>query len=116
MAPQASAPQPVADPLYLTNVLRNAGHFAQREWAARSLAAADWRANPEVVTALLTAARRDVAPTVRAECVHTLVALGVGLIQLDGLFQELKHDPDPRVQHAVDQALTQLATGGGAVN
>ena len=84
-------------------------------WAARALAGTDCRTNPEVIEALITAAHKDPAPTVRAECVRTLVTTGTGLIRLDELFQELRRDQDPRVREAVDQALMYFSTRDVAV-
>jgi hypothetical protein len=89
-------------------VLRDSLYPSQREWAAESLATLDWRSNPQVVQALLTAAKDDPAATVRAACVHCLGKMKVNTVPVVTTVESLKADPDPRVRHAVDEAMASL--------
>src|SRR5262249_29377329 len=56
-APPAAAPSPGV--AMLLGILHNSVNPFQREWAVESLAATEWRSNPEVVPALVQAARED---------------------------------------------------------
>ncbi|MCS6852643.1 MAG: HEAT repeat domain-containing protein [Gemmataceae bacterium] len=97
----------------LTVILRDSLYPSQREWAAENLAATG-RGNPEVVQALLTAAREDLAPSVRATCARCLGQLKAADAQVVAALQVLQADSDPRVRQAASQALVSL-TGQPAV-
>jgi hypothetical protein len=93
-------------------VLRDSAYPAQREWAAMNLASQDLRMHAEILTALLTAARQDSAPTVRAACIHGLARQRVNGEAFLTCLNALKKDSDPRVRLEVDQALALV--GGGS--
>src|SRR5207253_5088527 len=57
--------------------LRDSLYPSQREWAAANMAAVDWRTQPQVVGALLTAAKEDPASTVRASGLRSLATMKV---------------------------------------
>jgi HEAT repeat protein len=97
----------------LVGILHNSVNPFQREWAAESLAATDWRANPEVVPALVQAARDDTAATVRTACVRRLVDMRLTTPKVVETLQALKADPDPRVRYAAEEGLTRL---GGSLS
>jgi hypothetical protein len=92
-------------------VLRDSLYPSQREWAADSLVGQDWRTNPEVLQGLLTAAREDPAPTVRAACVRCLAKMNANTVPVVGTIQALKSDADPRVRSEAEQALGTLTPG-----
>ena len=95
-------------------MLRTSVHPSQREWAANNLATFDWRMQPQVVQALLMAARQDPAPTVRASCAYNLARLKVNGEPIRATLQQLKTDTDPRVRAEAEQALALLAPTGGS--
>ena len=92
----------------LLRVLRESPYPAQREWAAQSLASFDWRANPQVVPALLQAAMQDPAANVRASAVSCLGRIGAAVEPVFGALQSLRNDIDPRVRQEVEQAFMRL--------
>ncbi|MFO0930366.1 MAG: HEAT repeat domain-containing protein [Gemmataceae bacterium] len=83
---------------------------SEREMAADRLTRVDWRAEPQVVGALLTAAKGDPAPAVRAACVRSLGKMNVNLVPVVNVVRTLKADTDVRVRQEVEQT---LATLGG---
>lgn len=87
---------------------------SQREWAAEQLSDLNWRTNPQVVQALLVAARGDPAPMVRACCVRTLMKMQANTMPVVSTIQALKHDADPRVRDAVGEALVSFGVGPAA--
>jgi hypothetical protein len=93
-------------------MLSHAVNPMQREWAADNLAEANWRSNPEVVTALLKAAREDSVGLVRAACVRSLAKMHINTVPVVQTIQALKTDTDPRVRHEVEQALSRLQAEG----
>jgi hypothetical protein len=95
-------------------MLHDSVYPSQREWAALKLATLEWRSNPDAVLALLTAAREDPAPSVRAACIHGLAQMRVNTLPVVNTIQGLKGDADPRVQRAVEEALATLAPGAPA--
>jgi hypothetical protein len=107
--PQLAAP--AATVQQALRVLRESAYPDQREWAASCLAAADWRAHPEVIDALATAARKDSAATVRVWCVRALARLNANTMTVMTALHELQGDRDPRVRNEVGQALTRLQAG-----
>jgi hypothetical protein len=96
---------PAATVLQAPRVLRESAYPDQREWAA------DWRAHPEVIDALATAARKDSAATVRVWCVRALARLNANTMTVMTALHELQGDRDPRVRNEVGQALTRLQAG-----
>jgi HEAT repeats len=100
--------QGTGNSLHLAAILRDSLYPSQREDAAQALANHDWRAQPQLVDALLKAAKEDPAPMVRAECVHSLAHMGVATLPVVSLCQALKADPDPRVRKEAEQALLAL--------
>lgn len=80
---------------------------SEREWAANGLMNHDWRNNPQVVSALLTAAREDPAGTVRAACVLNLGRMNIPREMWGHTLEHLRGDVDPRVRQAAEQVLLQ---------
>lgn len=93
------------------NLLRSSIYPEQREWAADQLACVDTQAEPEVVPALVTAAREDAAPIVRAACIRALTKLNASSPAVVAALQALRSDADPRVRVAAQKALAKLAAG-----
>jgi hypothetical protein len=89
-------------------ILRDSIYPSEREWAATCLSKNDWRAHPEVVEALMTAARKDPAATVRAECVRCLAAMKVNSLPVMQTMSSMKDDSDPRVRKEVQHAIATL--------
>jgi hypothetical protein len=81
---------------------------SQREWAAECLARQDWRAQPQILGALVTAARVDPAAAVRAGCVRALGKMKANTLPVVQTVQSLKSDRDPRVRQEVDETLAAL--------
>jgi hypothetical protein len=93
----------------MLGVLHDSLYPSQREWAVEGLASVDWHANPHVVQALLTAAREDPAPTVRAACVRGLVRMNVNSLTVVNTLQGLRADYDTRVREEAEEALATLS-------
>jgi hypothetical protein len=115
--PNPNAVQPVgfgqdgASLPQLQAMLRDSLYPSQREWAADRLALHDWRVEPQVLDSLLTAAREDPAPMVRAGCVRSLAKMRANTVPVVAVVQALRGDADPRVREEVDQALATLLGG-----
>ena len=92
----------------LLATLKNSIFPSQREEAAYLLADMDWKTCPQIVDGLVTAAREDPAPLVRAGCVRSLAKMRVNSYPVVSAVQSLKNDADPRVRHEVDEALIVL--------
>ncbi len=112
-AARPSAPQTQAAPAamstpQLLSMLKDSLYPSHREWAADCLSRQDWRSQPQVVPALLTAAKEDPAATVRAGCVRALANMKVNTLPVVTAVQALKADADPRVRLAVEDALPAL--------
>jgi hypothetical protein len=113
---QASTPAtlpatlPAADEIsgQLLKILHDSVYPSERERAVDALANRDWRANPQVVDALVKAAREDPAATVRAACVRGLGQMHANTMPVVTVVQALKADPDPRVKKEAEQALVSL--------
>jgi hypothetical protein len=100
---------PTAQPIpQLVSMMEESLYPSQREWAAENLAAYDWHMHPHVVQALLTAAAKDPAATVRTCCVRTLAKMNVNTVPVITGLKDLKGDTDPRVRQAVEDALVSL--------
>lgn len=100
-------------PGQLLGVLFQSPYPAQREWAALNLAALDLRAEPEVLQALLTAAQKDPAASVRAGCVQCMVRQNLTAQPVLQTLHTLKSDPDPRVRTDAEHALIRLTGSYG---
>jgi hypothetical protein len=109
---QAAPATPAASPPQLLATLRNSLLPSQREWAADQLAGVDWRANPQAVDALVTAAHSDPAASVRAGCVRALAKMKANTPPVVAAVEGLKRDADPHVRHEAEEAWTTL--GGGS--
>jgi hypothetical protein len=105
----------------MLQVLKTSTYPSQREWAANNLATFDGQSHPEVVYALLAAAKGDPAPTVRAGCAYSLSRMQVTAEPVLTALRQLKSDTDPRVRLEAEKALARLAppatpgTGSNAV-
>jgi hypothetical protein len=93
----------------LLDQLRGSMLPSQREWAAYKLAEAECRMNPQVMEALLQAAKADPAASVRAGCIHCLAKMNAATPPVIAVLQSLKTDADPRVQYQAEAALAKLA-------
>jgi hypothetical protein len=89
-------------------VLRAAPDAEARGWAASRLQGVDWHAHPEVVTALLSAAVRDRAPSVRTGCIRTLNVIDANTSNVLAILDSLRSDSDPAVKQAADEALREM--------
>jgi hypothetical protein len=103
---------PALSPPQLLATLRDSLLPSQREWAADQLAGVDWRANPQAVDALVTAAHSDPAATVRVGCVRALAKMKANAGPVVAAVEGLRRDADPRVRQEAVEALTAL--GGAA--
>ena len=92
----------------LIKVMRESPYPAQREWAAHSLLSFEWRANPQIIPAMLQSASQDPAPSVRAGCVACLGRMQASVEPVFGTLHALRNDIDPRVRQEADQALVRL--------
>jgi hypothetical protein len=88
-----------------TYVVQSAIYPSQREMAIDQLCACDWRTNPHVVQVLLTVAKEDPAPAVRAAAVAGLTRMGVATDAAIATYNQLKTDADPRVRAEAERAL-----------
>jgi len=105
----AASPAPAEQPMLAA--LRDSLFPSQREWAVEGLATLDWHVHPEVVQALVSAARQDPAATVRAACVHHLAKMQVRTALVMDVIQKSSADADPRVRLEADQALSAMHAG-----
>ena len=105
------ATQPISpETKYWLDVLHDSLYPSQREWAAETLSALDWRCSPKVVEAMVAGAREDPAATVRAACVRCLTKMKANSKEVLSAITALKNDTDPRVRQEADQAMLALAT------
>ncbi len=77
----------------------------QRETAVNQLSTCDWRANPQIVTVLLTTAKEDPVGMVRVAAVTGLARMGIATDAVVATFTQLKTDADARVRMEAEQAL-----------
>src|SRR5262249_14330097 len=61
-----------------------------REYAVGNLATFDWRSNPPMVQALLTAARKDASVAVRVACIRCLAKSNINVPQVQTALRELQ--------------------------
>jgi hypothetical protein len=97
----------------MVGILRTSLYPSQREWSADYLAKLDWRAHPQVLPALLAAAKEDPAPTVRAACTLCLGRMSVNPELVSGTLQGLKADPDAGVRQAAEETLAHFTPAAG---
>jgi hypothetical protein len=76
--------------------------------AVFSLANSDWRAHPEVVLTLATAARQSPMLPVRITAIRCLVGIRANNANVRTTLQALKSDADPTVRAEAEQALNSL--------
>jgi hypothetical protein len=98
----------------MVGILRTSLYPSQREWSAGYLAGLDWRVHPQVLPALVAAAKDDPAPTVRAACALCLGRMSVNPELVGSTLQGLKSDPDAAVRQAAERTLTRLMPGPAA--
>jgi hypothetical protein len=110
--PQAGGLPEGAGTPQLLGMLKDSLYPSQREWAADCLARQNWRSQPQVVDALVVAARQDPAALVRAGCVRALGKMKANTLPVLQAVQSLKSDGDPRVRHEVDETLAALGVSG----
>jgi hypothetical protein len=97
---------------YWVCVLHDSLYPSQREWAAESLTAFDWRSFSALIDPMVTAAREDPSATVRAACVRCFARMHVNRPDVLATITALKNDTDPRVQHEAEEAFVTLAPAG----
>jgi len=107
----ATMPSQPANPeslMQLTAMLRDSLYPSQRMLAAEGLTDYDWHYYPQVVQALLVAARDDPAPLVRASCVSCFAKMNVKSQPVLNVLNTLRNDADARVRQEAEQALARL--------
>jgi hypothetical protein len=100
-----------ADVPQLRTMLKEALFPSHREWAADRLGGFDWRTHPEVVQSLVTTAKDDPAPMVRAGCVRSLAKMKVNTVDVVAVLEQMEKDSDPRVRTEVQQCLALVKPG-----
>ena len=83
---------------------------SEREQAIDTLSSSDLRGNKDATSALLTAAFRDPAITVRLSAIRTLAAKLGGSPQIIGALRALKEDGDARIRAEAESALNQAGS------
>jgi HEAT repeat protein len=101
--------------VHLMTVLQASGVPAQREWAAAKLRVCDPQMHPYVVEALVTAARSDAAPMVRATAIQSLAQMKANTPPVLVTLESARQDRDPRVRDEAIQAV-RLLTGDDATS
>ncbi|MFM7149677.1 MAG: HEAT repeat domain-containing protein, partial [Gemmataceae bacterium] len=81
---------------------------SEREKAAETLCQVNWKSDPQIVPALVMAAKSDPAPMVRVSCVRALGHMKANSAPTVEAIKTLKTDSDPRVRQAVEQVLPVL--------
>jgi hypothetical protein len=107
MSKATSLPENAGTP-ELVAMLKTSAYPSQREWAAECLARQDWKTQPQIVGALVCAAREDPAAAVRAGCVRALGRMKANTLPVVQTVQALRSDNDPRVRLEVDEVLAAL--------
>ncbi|MBY0229297.1 MAG: HEAT repeat domain-containing protein, partial [Gemmataceae bacterium] len=92
----------------LLAALRSAPLPSEREMAADGLRRTDWKAEGEVVPALLHAAQHDPAPMVRAASLRVLGQLKANTLPVMDAMEQSKKDADPRVRHQAEETAAAL--------
>ncbi|MFO0846696.1 MAG: HEAT repeat domain-containing protein, partial [Gemmataceae bacterium] len=78
--------------------LRSSVMPSERERAAEALAQANWKADPQVVPALVTAAQSDPAPMVRVCCLRALKQMKANTVPAVEAVKACREDRDARVR------------------
>ncbi|MFO0878992.1 MAG: HEAT repeat domain-containing protein [Gemmataceae bacterium] len=81
---------------------------SERERAVEGLTRCNWKADPQVVPALVMAAQTDPSPTVRVSCIRALGHMKANSAPTVEALQQMKEDRDPRVRLEVQQVLPLL--------
>lgn len=81
---------------------------SERERAAEALAQANWKADPQVVPALVTAAQSDPAPMVRVSCLRALKQMKANTMPAVEAVKACREDRDARVRQEADVVLAAL--------
>lgn len=81
---------------------------SEREKAAEALAKVNWRAEPQVVPALVMAAKSDPASKVRVACIRVLGEMKANSMPAVQALEAMKADGDPQVRHEVSKVLPAL--------
>jgi hypothetical protein len=102
--------QAMQNTVHLMTVLQSSGVPAQREWAAGRLRVCDAQMHPYVVESLVTAARTDGAPMVRAAAIASLAQMKANTPPVMVTLENARQDRDPRVRDEAIQAV-RLLTG-----
>ncbi|MSR30771.1 MAG: hypothetical protein EXR99_04620 [Gemmataceae bacterium] len=105
MQPQVQMQQYNLD---LVGILKSAIYPSQREWAAEQLGAMGAQGNPAIGAILLSSAKEDPAPMVRASCLRALRGMKIHNMEVMEAIQALRTDTDPRVRSEADLILIQL--------
>jgi hypothetical protein len=108
-AAQRPAKEPNVDVPHLLTLLKSALYPSHREWAADNLAVLDWHKHPQVVEALMKAAKEDPAATVRTGCIRGLGTMNVNNPAVVAMLEGLKSDTSPQVVQEANRVLTQFA-------
>jgi hypothetical protein len=109
---QPALPQSGTTPAQIMTILQNGATAQQRIWAAVTLSTVDGWTNPDVMQALISTARRDADPSVRAVCVRCIGRMNVCTLPVVKAVQEMKSDRDPTVRAEVDLTIRQLGEVG----
>jgi hypothetical protein len=110
VSPQAQAVEAVRhhDPVIrMIGALRDDMLPSMREVAAESLAKGDGRNRPEVIAALIEAAQRDLALSVRLCCVRCLAGMEPASPECLAALQGLASDEEEAVRNAAAEAMAQ---------
>ncbi len=95
-------------PQLLVRQLHESLYPSQRELAAEKLASFDPKQADGAVQALAQAVREDPAAMVRATCVRALARMRANTSPARSAIEAAKHDADPRVRTAADEAMSVL--------
>jgi hypothetical protein len=93
---------------YALASLRTAVLPSERERAAEALARANWKADPQVLPALVTAAQSDPAPMVRATCLRALGQMKANTVPVVEAVKTCREDRDARVRQEAEKVLPVL--------
>lgn len=92
----------------LTTLLTISVDPRTRETAANGLAVADWKANPQVVSALLTRAQHDPDPRVRVACISSLAEMKADSPAVMNGLHQLQFDRNLDVVREARKAMNRL--------
>ncbi len=92
--------------------LKNAASPSERELAAMTLALSDARRRPEVVQAIMDAARSDAAAAVRAGCVRCLYRMSPDSPQVVAVIETMQNDANQEVSETARKAMQEISKRG----